>query len=152
MLCNFSVRMLKYYLKNLNLFFCPQKVEKTTPKSCILMAARSFFFSAAPTARNSPELHFRFINSFIQPSLVGSLLAPQEGSELIMVKPQNIIHFNSNPFIFLQAKELVEAKAGKLPLDGQWYWDKKLFYIVEMRVLTPWDVLLLMFVQMMPKN
>ena len=32
-----------------------------------------FFFSAAPTAQNSPELHFRFINSFIQPSLVGSL-------------------------------------------------------------------------------
>ena len=33
------------------------------------------FFSAAPTAQNSPELHFRFINSFIQPSLVGSLPA-----------------------------------------------------------------------------
>ena len=32
-----------------------------------------FFLSAAPTAQNSPELHFRFINSFIQPSLVGSL-------------------------------------------------------------------------------
>ena len=31
------------------------------------------FFSAAPTAQNSPELHFRFINSFIQPSRVGSL-------------------------------------------------------------------------------
>ena len=69
-----------------------------------------------------------------------------------MEKPQRIIHFNSNPLIFLQAKGLVEAKAGKLPLDGQWYWDKKLFYIVEMRVLIPWDVLLLMFVQMMPKN
>ena len=55
-------------------------------------------------------------------------------------------------YFFLQAKGLVEVKAGKLPLDGQWYWDKKLFYIVEMRVLTPWDVQLLMFVQMMPKN
>ena len=33
------------------------------------------FFSAAPTAQNSPELHFRFINSFIQPSLVGSLVS-----------------------------------------------------------------------------
>ena len=30
-------------------------------------------FSAAPTAQNSPELHFRFINYFIQPSRVGSL-------------------------------------------------------------------------------
>jgi hypothetical protein len=33
-----------------------------------------FFFSAAPTAQNSPELHFHFINSFFQPSLVGSLV------------------------------------------------------------------------------
>ena len=33
-----------------------------------------FFFSAAPTAQNSPELHFRFINSFIQLSRVGSLV------------------------------------------------------------------------------
>jgi hypothetical protein len=32
-----------------------------------------FFFFAALTAQNSPELHFRFINYFIQPSLVGSL-------------------------------------------------------------------------------
>ena len=31
------------------------------------------FFSAAPTAQNSPELHFRFINYLIQPSLAGSL-------------------------------------------------------------------------------
>ena len=35
-----------------------------------------FFFSAAPTAQNSPELHFRFINFFIQPSRVGSLEPP----------------------------------------------------------------------------
>jgi hypothetical protein len=39
------------------------------------MAVGSFYFSAATTAQNSPELHFRFINSFIQPSLVGSLTA-----------------------------------------------------------------------------
>ena len=32
------------------------------------------FFSAAPTAQNSPELPFRFINSFIQLSRVGSLI------------------------------------------------------------------------------
>ena len=31
-----------------------------------------FFNSAAPTAQNSPELHSRFTNSFIQKSLVGS--------------------------------------------------------------------------------
>ena len=37
------------------------------------MAVMDFFFSGAPTAQNSPELHFRFMNSFIQPSLVRSL-------------------------------------------------------------------------------
>ena len=33
-----------------------------------------FFFSAALTAQNSPEFHFRFIDYFIQPSRVGSLI------------------------------------------------------------------------------
>ena len=32
-----------------------------------------FLFSAALTSQNSPELHFRFMNSFIQPSSVESL-------------------------------------------------------------------------------
>ena len=36
------------------------------------MAVGSFFV-AAPTAQNSPELHSRFINSFIQSSLLRSL-------------------------------------------------------------------------------
>ena len=40
------------------------------------MAVGSFFLSAAPTAQNSPELHFRFINYFIQSSLLRSLLLP----------------------------------------------------------------------------
>ena len=34
----------------------------------------TFFFSAALTAQNSPELHFRFINHFIQSSLLRSLI------------------------------------------------------------------------------
>ena len=34
------------------------------------MAVGRVFFSAAPTAQNSPELHFRFTNSFIQSSLI----------------------------------------------------------------------------------
>ncbi len=37
------------------------------------MAVGRFFFFAAPTAQNNPELHFRFINAFIQPSLLGYL-------------------------------------------------------------------------------
>ena len=51
---------------------CSQKVEKTSQKSCILMAVRSFY-SAAPTAQNSPELHFRFLNSSIQSSVLKSV-------------------------------------------------------------------------------
>ena len=37
------------------MFFCPQKVEKTTSKSCTLMAVGRVFFSAAPTAQNSSK-------------------------------------------------------------------------------------------------
>ena len=52
------------------MFFCPQKVEKNTPKSCILIAVGSFFFSAAPTAQKSPELQIRFMDSCMQWSVV----------------------------------------------------------------------------------
>ena len=38
------------------------------------MAVGSFFFSAARTAQNSPELHFRFIDSPIQSSVLKSVL------------------------------------------------------------------------------
>ena len=38
------------------------------------MAIGRVFFSAALTAQNSPELHFHFINSFIQSSLLRSLV------------------------------------------------------------------------------
>ena len=47
------------------------------------MAVGRFFFSASPTAQNSPELHFRFINSFIQLSLLRSL-------SLSNVEPRNL--------------------------------------------------------------
>ena len=43
------------------------------------MAVERGFFSAAPPAQNSPELHFRFINFFIQQSLLESLLAWNDG-------------------------------------------------------------------------
>ena len=47
------------------------------------------FFSAAPTAKNSPELHFRFINFSIHPSCVGSL----DGS----ISQAGLIHQNVAP-------------------------------------------------------
>ena len=43
------------------------------------MAVGSIFFFAAPTAQNSPKLHFRFMNYFIQPSRVGSLGGYDQG-------------------------------------------------------------------------
>ena len=60
------------YLENkIRLFFALENIKK--PQKVAYFG--SFFFSAASTAQNSPELHFRFINSFIQPSLVGSLVS-----------------------------------------------------------------------------
>ena len=73
LLCNFLVRMLKYFLKNLKMLFCPKKVEKT-PQKLHTYGSWEVFFSTAPTAQNSPKLHFRFINSFIQSSLLRSLV------------------------------------------------------------------------------
>ena len=67
-LCNFSMRTLKYFQK------IPQNVEKTTSKSCLLIAIGSLFFSAAPLAQNSPELHFCFINSSIHYSALKSVV------------------------------------------------------------------------------
>jgi hypothetical protein len=55
----------KFFSKILFTFFCPQKVEKTTQKSCILWQLGGFFLSAAlllPHWRSS--LYFR--NNFIQ--------------------------------------------------------------------------------------
>ena len=43
LLCKFSIRLLKYF----NFFFCPQKVEKTTLKSCS-EKLKSTFFSLLP--------------------------------------------------------------------------------------------------------
>ena len=40
--CNFSGRTLQFFQKIFFFFFCPQKVEKITPKSCILSAFGSF--------------------------------------------------------------------------------------------------------------
>ena len=59
----------KIFFLNKNVF-AHKKLKKLPKKSCILMAVERFFFSA----QNSPELHFCFINSFIQSSLLRSLV------------------------------------------------------------------------------
>ena len=61
------------------MFFCPQKVKKKHLKKLHTYDNWEVFFSAAPTAQNSPELHFRFINSFIQLSLLRSLIRTKGG-------------------------------------------------------------------------
>ena len=60
---------------NFKISFVHKKLEKPPQKvAYVLMAVGRFFFSAALTAQNSPELRFCFINSFIQPSRKASLL------------------------------------------------------------------------------
>ena len=54
------------------LFLALENFKKLASKVANLW---QFFFSAAPTAQNSPELHFRFINYFIQSSLLRSMVA-----------------------------------------------------------------------------
>ena len=60
----------------------PTKSWKNHPKKLHTYGSWKFFFSAAPTAQNSPELHFRFINFSIHPTHVGSLLLDQKPSHL----------------------------------------------------------------------
>ena len=63
----------KNFLKNLKDVFLPTKSWKNHLKKLHTYGCWEVFFSAASTAQNSPELHFRFINSFIQSSLLRSL-------------------------------------------------------------------------------
>ena len=70
------------FLKNFNFFFAHKKLKKPPQKVAYLWQLRGFFFSAARTAQNSPELHFHFLNSFIQPSLVGSLGPPDHAEAM----------------------------------------------------------------------
>ena len=53
-------------------YFDHKKLKKPPPKVAYLWQLGGFF-SVDSTAQNNPELHFHFINSFIQPSRVGSL-------------------------------------------------------------------------------
>ena len=55
------------------IFFAPENIKKLPSKVAYLWQL-GFILSAAPIAQNSPELHFRYIDYVIQPSLVGSLV------------------------------------------------------------------------------
>ena len=47
----------------IKMFFCPQKVEKTTPKSCIHMAVRRVFFFSADSPQQ-PKTSYPFYKFF----------------------------------------------------------------------------------------
>ena len=64
------------------------------------IAVGSYFFSATPTAQNSPELHFRFINSFIQLSRVGSLFVMMFFSLFEKGSCMSNKYLDSNPHVF----------------------------------------------------
>ena len=66
-LCNFSVRTLQCFQKKK---FLTTKSWKNHAKKLHTYGSCEVFFLCSPTALNSPELHFRFINSFIQLSNV----------------------------------------------------------------------------------
>ena len=81
-LCNFLLQTLQYIFQ---FFFAHKKLKKPPQKVAYLWQSGGFFLSSSPTAQNSPDLHFRFIHSFIQPSLVGSLDTPSSPNNLICI-------------------------------------------------------------------
>jgi len=46
------------------MFSCPQKVEKTTPKSCVLKAVGRVFFLCSPDCPKQPRTSFSFYKFF----------------------------------------------------------------------------------------
>ena len=59
------MRTQKYFYKKIKKIFAHKKLKKPPQKVAYLWQLEFFFLSAAPPAQNGPELHFRFINSFI---------------------------------------------------------------------------------------
>ena len=109
----------KIFFKKFLKFVCPQKVEKKTPQKVAYLWQLGVFFSAAPTAQKSPEIHFHFINSFIQLSLVGSLLIP------IGHVRESLLRFalneNSAQFMALPRNPSTQ----KFVLSALWSWFQK---------------------------
>ena len=112
------------------------------------MAVGRVFFSAALTAQNSPELHFRFINSFIQSSLPESLVVycqqqgdmkKTQGNSLRFYSPQ-VSKRNINPealisFLFILVwtnsfKPINVQARGKLIVIHN-FWEKDLSNVFQ---------------------
>ena len=112
--------------------FAHKKLKKP-PQKVTYLWQLGFFFSAALTGPNSPELQFRFINSFIQPSLVGSLdsafdpcpklqvfhplLAPPNYRHLLWTAP-NAFNIINCPETYLASKSI--ARIHLWPSHSAW--------------------------------
>ena len=72
--------------KNKKIIFAHKKL-KNHPKKLQTNGSWELFSLQPPTAQNSHELQFRFINSFIQPSLVGSLVSmlPKKVNWMVLI-------------------------------------------------------------------
>ena len=89
-ICNADAKISFKRIKNV--FLATKKVKKPPQKVAYLWQLGGFF-SAAPTAQNSLEVHFPFINYFVQSSLVRSLVASRLLDILIFLlqkKPNNL--------------------------------------------------------------
>ena len=65
--------MLKYFLRYSGKKILPTKSCKNQPKKLHTYGSWEVFFSAAPSAQTIPKLHFRFIDSPIQSSVLKSV-------------------------------------------------------------------------------
>ena len=98
--------------------FLPTKSWKKHLKKLHTYGSWEFFFSAAPTAQNSPELIFQFINSFIQSSLSRADLIYIEKS-MRCIKQLALLYGNLIMMVYY-----VKYKVSSLP--QYIYWDGKL--------------------------
>ena len=98
-------------------------MKKNTWKSCLLMAVGSFFFLCSPDCPKSPELHFCFINSFIQPSRDTHGRHVSKKSEILgLCGRQNMLRLYlkiwDRDFIFGRAVKVISS----LDVRSPWEW------------------------------
>ena len=63
------MRTLQCFQKRFNFFFCPQKVEKTTLKSCSEKLKSTFFSLTASSAQTAQTEEFMFQNVAYRPTV-----------------------------------------------------------------------------------
>ena len=82
----------KIFFEKLKRKKCSKQVKKNQPKSCIHTYGSWKFVCFFFFAQNSQEFHFRFLNSFIEPSLPESLLMRNPYAEIHCYLAPRIFH------------------------------------------------------------